>query len=265
MGIIEAFGFCKNHCKRPVYTQEQVIALIQAAINEGSLENCTGDVLISKIQETNKNMGLKFWVGTQAEYNALTTKSSDTHYIISDDNTISGMNAAIAALQAAGSVTTEKIANGAVTAEKLAPGAIPQTSGLTHTSETKEITITGDSTSNITAILHFDRYTTGDDDGGIVFLLGEFTIESAYEGKSKNYTSIFSEPSIYAPSREDVLLLLNDIEDSGVCLRTTLVTNQASKNGGFDLYTNSKTRNEGSGDETYNISVAYYGTPKNSL
>ena len=201
---IEAHGFCESDCKRPVYTKEQTLALLQAAIDNGSLASCTGNVIVSQVQETKANAVLKFWVGTEAEYNAVTNKDPNTYYIKTDDTTIADLSAAVAALQADGSITTAKLANGAITAAKLADGAVTATklasgattpadgsittakladgavtaekiasgaipSGVTHTTFKGEQIVFQDGDGNkirVTPTLH--RYSTGDNDGGIV-------------------------------------------------------------------------------------------------
>lgn len=63
-------------------TKEDIYNLIASAT--GSVPTGLDDAFITKIKEQNKQTALKFWRGTQAEYNALTTKDTDTYYIITD-------------------------------------------------------------------------------------------------------------------------------------------------------------------------------------
>lgn len=74
----------ENNCKFESFTKEQILSAIQQAVNSGEIKNVdTG--FVTKIKEQNKNAGLMFWVGTQAEYNALESKKNNCLYIITDD------------------------------------------------------------------------------------------------------------------------------------------------------------------------------------
>lgn len=74
----------ENNCKFESFTKEQILSAIQQAVNSGEIKNVdTG--FVTKIKEQNKNAGLMFWVGTQAEYNALENKKNNCLYIITDD------------------------------------------------------------------------------------------------------------------------------------------------------------------------------------
>lgn len=65
-------------------TKEQIITAIMQAVNDGTISNIDAG-FITKIQEMNKKGVLKWWVGTQAEFNSLETKDADTLYIFTDD------------------------------------------------------------------------------------------------------------------------------------------------------------------------------------
>lgn len=65
-------------------TKEQIITAITQAVNDGTISNIDAG-FITKIQEMNKKGVLKWWVGTQAEFNALGTKDADTLYLFTDD------------------------------------------------------------------------------------------------------------------------------------------------------------------------------------
>lgn len=76
---------CDDNCRFEGMTKEQIITAIEQAIETGSV----GDIdagFITKIKETNRNAELKFWVGTQAEYNAISVPSQNTFYIITDSD-----------------------------------------------------------------------------------------------------------------------------------------------------------------------------------
>ena len=47
------------------------------------------------VKEQNSNTKVRFWYGTQAQYNALTTHADNTLYIISDDPTIANLTASV--------------------------------------------------------------------------------------------------------------------------------------------------------------------------
>lgn len=75
-------------------TKEQVLAAIVQAVEGGTVGNIdTG--FVTTIKEQNKGQGLMFWVGTSAEYNALTTKPDNVLYIKTDDTSAADINAAI--------------------------------------------------------------------------------------------------------------------------------------------------------------------------
>lgn len=65
-------------------TKEQVIAAIVEAT--GKTPTDIDDAFITKIKELNKGRPLMFWVGTEAEYNALPAPEENVFYIFSDAN-----------------------------------------------------------------------------------------------------------------------------------------------------------------------------------
>lgn len=82
------FCFCDNNCKYETMTKEQIITAIYQACKEGHISNIdTG--FITKVKETNKGEDVVFWVGTTAEYNALSTKDPKCFYLKTDDTTLS--------------------------------------------------------------------------------------------------------------------------------------------------------------------------------
>lgn len=89
-------------------TKEEILAAIVQAIEGGTI----GDVdtgFVTTIKEQNNGIGLKFWVGTTAEYEALVTKETNVLYIKTDDTTADDLNAAITALQTSSSSQAEQI------------------------------------------------------------------------------------------------------------------------------------------------------------
>jgi hypothetical protein len=80
------YVICDDGCKFPAMTKEQIYALLDETISSGHLPtDYQSSGFVTQIKEKNKNTDLSFWVGTQAEYNALVEKPQDTFCIISDD------------------------------------------------------------------------------------------------------------------------------------------------------------------------------------
>lgn len=75
-------------------TKEQIYTAIQNYNQTGSF----GDIdsgFVSKLKEMNKQGNIKFWIGTQAEFQALETKDEETLYLFSNDPTINDIENAI--------------------------------------------------------------------------------------------------------------------------------------------------------------------------
>ena len=74
-------------CKFPAMTKQQIYALLDETISSGHLPtDYQSGGFVTQIKEKNRNTDLSFWVGTQAEYNALDPKPQNTFCIITDDN-----------------------------------------------------------------------------------------------------------------------------------------------------------------------------------
>lgn len=64
-------------------TKEQILAAIKQAVEQGEVHDVdTG--FVTKIVEQNQQKQLKFWVGTQAQYNLIETPEEDVLYIITN-------------------------------------------------------------------------------------------------------------------------------------------------------------------------------------
>lgn len=72
-----------DNCKYEGMSKEQIIATIQEAISTGTIPELDAGV-ITKIKEQNKQRALSFWVGSQAEYNAIQKKADNCFYIINN-------------------------------------------------------------------------------------------------------------------------------------------------------------------------------------
>lgn len=79
------YCFCSSNCKYETMTKEQILsAITQAASGESVIDPDAG--VISKVKETNTGGYITFWVGTQAQYNALQGNTEQNClYIITDD------------------------------------------------------------------------------------------------------------------------------------------------------------------------------------
>ena len=84
--------------QREGMTKEQILAAIAEAISTGQV---TGDysAFIEMIKEQNKGVGIKMWVGTQAELLALPEIEEDTIYYVSDLSTLADIDKALAELK----------------------------------------------------------------------------------------------------------------------------------------------------------------------
>lgn len=92
------YVLCENNCKFPAMTKEQILAAITQAVENGEIKDVdTG--FVTKIQEQNTRSGLSFWIGTQAEYNAIENPVQDCFYIITDDATADDLKAVVVDMQ----------------------------------------------------------------------------------------------------------------------------------------------------------------------
>lgn len=79
------YVYCDCHNKYEALDKEEVYDAIAEAT--GNTPSGVDSAFITKIKEMNANSQLKFWVGTTAQFNAITTKAADTLYILTDDDT----------------------------------------------------------------------------------------------------------------------------------------------------------------------------------
>lgn len=75
------YVICDDNCKFEGMTKEQILAAIAEVT--GATPTQIDDAFITKIKEQNRNSPLKFWVGTNAQYNELTPVDG-VFYIITD-------------------------------------------------------------------------------------------------------------------------------------------------------------------------------------
>lgn len=84
------YCLCESNCKFETMTKEQILAAIAQAIETGSV----GDVdtgFVTKLKDMNYGTALTVWIGTRAQYNAITERAKNCLYIITDDTTSEDM------------------------------------------------------------------------------------------------------------------------------------------------------------------------------
>lgn len=86
MSEINYYCIRGDKCLFPTMTKEQIVAAIAEAT--GNTPTSVGDAFISKLKEQNRGKAIKLWIGTQAEYNALTPEP-DVCYIFTDGDELS--------------------------------------------------------------------------------------------------------------------------------------------------------------------------------
>lgn len=95
------YGFCDANCKHEVYTATEVMAILEQIIQGGSLAVVDPSMLpiVAAVKEKHNNENVNFWVGTEAELNALQLSTTpvllmariDTNnnlYLCKDDTTL---------------------------------------------------------------------------------------------------------------------------------------------------------------------------------
>lgn len=90
--------FCDDNCRFPAMTKEQTLTAIMQAVNEGTIGNIDAG-FITTIKTIN-GTPLKFFVGNQAEYEALTDEQKVNLFaLITNDTTQEGIISAVENLQ----------------------------------------------------------------------------------------------------------------------------------------------------------------------
>lgn len=94
MATPTVYVLCDNNCKYEGMTKEQILAAITQAVESGTIGNCdTGFITTIK---TINGLPLKFFVGTQAEYDLLSKDAKQNLFaIITNDTTKEGLLNAI--------------------------------------------------------------------------------------------------------------------------------------------------------------------------
>lgn len=95
---MKAYVICDDDCRHEGMTKEQILAAIQQAVENGYISDPDG-AIISRLREINKGGAARVWVGTEAEYNALSPMptahklavrmgADGVLYICTDDSTL---------------------------------------------------------------------------------------------------------------------------------------------------------------------------------
>lgn len=114
----KVYVICDANCKFEGMTKEQIYAAILQAVNEGTI----GDIDSGFVQtiKTINGIGLKFFLGTQAEYEALTDEEKENLFaIITNDTTKEGIIKAITDLQTELSELNKKLGEGKFSANNI--------------------------------------------------------------------------------------------------------------------------------------------------
>ena len=86
-----------NKCLFESMTKEQILAAITQAVSTHTISDVdTG--FVTTLKEQNSGNGLKFWVGSTAEYNAIQNKEQNCFYILTDDTELDDLEAEITRL-----------------------------------------------------------------------------------------------------------------------------------------------------------------------
>lgn len=96
------FGFDEAKNKKEVYTKEEVISILQQAIDSGSTQGVDASLVPTpaKVKEIKENANVAFWVGSESEFEALGASvgyfigrvdQNNNVYIITDDTALNSI------------------------------------------------------------------------------------------------------------------------------------------------------------------------------
>lgn len=90
---------CDDNCRFPAMTKEQIYDAIAEAT--GMTPTPVDEAFITMIKEQNANHNMKFWHGTEAQFNALEETDPDTVYVIGTNKvkSVDALEAAVSELQ----------------------------------------------------------------------------------------------------------------------------------------------------------------------
>ncbi len=88
----------ENYSLGETFTKEQILDMISQAIENGAVQNVDWGA-VSTLKEINKNLPLRIWIGTTAEYEAIEKKKNNVLYIMTDDTSAAEIKNALAMLR----------------------------------------------------------------------------------------------------------------------------------------------------------------------
>lgn len=105
------YVLCEQNCKFESLTKEQILTAISQAVETGSVGDC--DVGFITTIKTINGQPLKFFVGTQSEYELLSADQKQNLFaLITNDTTKEGITAAINELRTSHEALSESLADG---------------------------------------------------------------------------------------------------------------------------------------------------------
>lgn len=188
------FCFCEANCKFETMTKEQIFTAIMQAVENGEIRDVDAG-FITKVKEENAGGYVSFWVGTMAQYNALSKKNPNCMYIISDAASTAELQAAIqnaSADAAAAARSAEAASAAAAEAANAAANAAPKS----HTHDYLPLS-GGNLTDNV--IFNNGKGVLGKDTAGaaqyLVFLSSSNTLWLGYD-MPDDYLAKFGVPIV---------------------------------------------------------------------
>lgn len=131
MGTPTVYAICGTNCKYETLTKEQILSAITQAVNDGTISDIDAG-FVTKIK-TITGSTLRFFVGTQAEYDVLSDEQKQgTFAIISNDTTKEGLLNAIQELQDDLEDLETRLTNGSITVAKAATIPEPDLNLITN-------------------------------------------------------------------------------------------------------------------------------------
>lgn len=80
------YVICNNNCKYEALDKEETLSAIQQAIESGGVQGVDPtEPFITKIKDKNTGVAVGLWIGTEKQFNAITTKEDNTVYIYPTD------------------------------------------------------------------------------------------------------------------------------------------------------------------------------------
>ena len=76
--MLDVYAMCAENCKHLTYTREQFLTILQQAIEAGNLNSINPDLpVFEKIKEIRAGNAIRFWFGTEAQFNELNIAVDD--------------------------------------------------------------------------------------------------------------------------------------------------------------------------------------------